>query len=88
MSAENLTLEPTEESNEHICADLARLLGYRLDSCQEACGELHGWTLRDELNQPTDKTLWFYPMSNHVEITDDAGIVLSQHKLNIALTKL
>ena len=84
--SEEFSLESQAACNEHICAELARLLGYRLDTCQEACDELHGWTLRNELNEPTDKTLWFYPISNSVEITNDAGDVVSSHKLNITLT--
>ncbi len=84
--AEEFSLESQAECKDHICAELARLLGYRLDACQEACDELHGWTLRNELNEPTDKTLWFYPISNSVEITNDEGAVISSHKLNITLT--
>lgn len=41
MSADkNLVLEPEDECNEHICVDLAALLGYRLRACHEANDEL------------------------------------------------
>ena len=86
--AESLKLEAPEPANNHICAELARLLGFRLDECQEACDELHGWTLKDELNQPTDKVLWFYPIENTVNLENDKGNTIGIYKLNITLTQL
>ena len=86
--SEQFKLEPPEPANNHICAELARLLGFRLDRFQEACDELHGWTLKDELNQPTDKSLWFFPVENTVHIDNDEGNRLAIYKLNITLTQL
>lgn len=86
--SEPLKLEPPEPANNHICAELARLLGFRLGECQEACDELHGWTLKDECNQPTDKVLWFYPIENTVNLENDNGNTIGIYKLNITLTQL
>jgi hypothetical protein len=83
---EEFSLESQEDCNEHICADLARLLGYRLNVCESASDEIFVWTLRDENNQLTEHTLEFYPVSNHVQVVNADGNILSKHKLSITLT--
>lgn len=86
MSADNdLILEPAEECNEHICADLSALLGYRLRDCQSASDELIMWSLYDENKNIVDAYLTFFPVTNTVQITNSAGNILSNHRLNITL---
>ena len=88
MSADkDLVLEPEDECNEHICADLAQLLGYRLRGCEAANDELIMWSLYDENRHIVDAFLTFYPVTNTVQITNSAGNILSNHKLNITLSQ-
>lgn len=87
MSADkNLVLEQEDPCNEHICADLAKALGFRLKDCMESCDELHMWTLYDENKTEVPMCLCFYPTSNTVQLTQSStGNVLKSYKLNILL---